>query len=459
MAGMSIVLLAGVALAQEVDWHRSDSNNDGVVDHQDLYNLHKVWQVSGQPLSPADSVWSLVGEDIYRFEGNVGIGTTTPGEKLDVRGAIRSDDPAGEGTVTLFADPDGGIVEVTNPLGGSAARLWTMPSGAGLLTLHDPEGYRQTSLFSGEYGGEIEILNQAGSRASYFWADAGGGYVDVQNAEAQLAGSMWVTDAGGGTVTLYDGGVIALFPPGDETLRAQLSANSNAVGDLWLYGPNTSPNVSLTATEGNNNHGAVSVYDSEGYARAQLFVDSSGDGQLALENSKGILTAGIATDDSGGSVVWASQSCSVADHPSLPDSKIVYSALEGREAAIYCRGAVRLEQGRAVIELPEDFVALASPGTLTVQLTPGSLNSQGLAFETLGKGRIEIGELGGGTGSYPVHYLVHAERTGYENHKAVVSAEEFSQVFAAQAPVSAKPMAARRSSPTRSTARSTLGKP
>ncbi|HEQ60584.1 MAG TPA: hypothetical protein ENN74_03140, partial [Firmicutes bacterium] len=444
---MSIVLLAGVALAQEVDWHRSDSNNDGVVDHQDLYNLHKVWQVSGDPLSPADSVWSVVGNDIYRFEGNVGIGTSTPGEKLDVRGAIRSDDPAGQGTVTLFADPHGGIVEITNPSGGSAARLWTMPSGAGLLTLYDPEGYRQTSLFSGEYGGEIEILNQAGSRASYFWADAGGGYVDVQNADAQLAGSLWVTDAGGGTVTLYDGGVIALFPPGDEVLRVQLSANSDAVGDLWLYGPNTNPNVSLTATNDNSNHGAVTVYDSKGYARAQMYVDANGNGFVGPVSPKGTLSAGIGFDTSGRSTLWANQAYLIEDHPAEPDAKIVYSTLEGREAAIYCRGAVSLEAGRAIIELPEDFVALASPGTLTVQLTPGSLSSKGLAFETLGKGRIEIGELGGGTGSYPVHYLVHAERAGYENHKAVVSAEEFRRVFAAQAPVSAKPMAARRSSP------------
>ncbi len=491
--GCFLFLPVGLGLAQDVDWHRSDSNNDGVVDHQDLYNLHQVWQVSGPPLSQADSVWSVVGDDIYRFDGNVGIGTSTPNEKLDVRGAVRSDDPEGNGTATLYADTYGGIMEVANPSGTSAARMWVLgPSGAGLLTLNDPDGNRLTSLFSDDYGGvteiknatghtvvnvwtqesgeglltlydsqgtwrtsltgdgELELYDSQGYRKMSLYSDPDGGFVDAENSAGALAASLWVGPSGAGFLTLHN-------PQGEP--RVQGSVNSAGSGDLRLDGPNGNENVSLASISADANRGVISVSDPDGTPRAQLYVDENGDGQLALVNSKATSTAGIGTDDSGRSIVWAGQSCSVADHPSLSGSKIVYSSLEGREAAIYCRGSVQLEQGRAVIELPEDFVALASPGTLTVQLTPGSLSSKGLAFETLGKDRIEIGELNGGTGSYPVHYLVHAQRAGYEDHKAVVSAKEFSQAFPAPAALAAKPMTSRRPvSAVKATARSTLRK-
>jgi hypothetical protein len=109
------------------------------------------------------------------------------------------------------------------------------------------------------------------------------------------------------------------------------------------------------------------------------------------------------------------------DYPNRPGFQIVYASLEGPEAAIYHRGTVSLSNGRATIDLPEHFTALASPGSLTVQLTPESLDSQGLGFRRVGEGRLEIGELHGGRGSYDVHFLAHAVRRGYENYQPVVA--------------------------------------
>ena len=74
---------------------------------------------------------------------------------------------------------------------------------------------------------------------------------------------------------------------------------------------------------------------------------------------------------------------------------------------------------------PEHFVALANPDSITVQLTPGSLDSQGLGFSTIHDGRIDIGELRKGKGSYDVHYVVHALRRGYEDRQPVIAADEF----------------------------------
>ena len=133
---------------------------------------------------------------------------------------------------------------------------------------------------------------------------------------------------------------------------------------------------------------------------------------------------------SGQGVVFGDIKSFIVEHPTRPGYKIVYISLEGPEAGMYDRGIVQLIDGRATIELPEHFAALANEQTITVQLTPGSLDSKGLAVGSIREGWIEIGELAGGTGSYDVHYLVHAVRRGFEDHQVVITEEEFKAQFA-----------------------------
>jgi len=66
-------------------------------------------------------------------------------------------------------------------------------------------------------------------------------------------------------------------------------------------------------------------------------------------------------------------------HPNKPDKDIVYTSLEGPKAAVYIRGTSRLDNGRTIIKLPEHFTAVAAEDTITVQLTPRSASSKGLA--------------------------------------------------------------------------------
>jgi hypothetical protein len=54
-------------------------------------------------------------------------------------------------------------------------------------------------------------------------------------------------------------------------------------------------------------------------------------------------------------------------HPTKPGMKLLHGSLEGPEHGVYVRGKL---SGTNVIELPEYWVKLVDPDTVTVQLTP-----------------------------------------------------------------------------------------
>ncbi|HKD10780.1 MAG TPA: hypothetical protein VKE50_01850, partial [Thermoanaerobaculia bacterium] len=60
----------------------------------------------------------------------------------------------------------------------------------------------------------------------------------------------------------------------------------------------------------------------------------------------------------------------VEPHPRDPKKVILYSSLEGREVGTYFRGTVTAVNGRAMIEVPEDFRIVTAEEGLTVQVTP-----------------------------------------------------------------------------------------
>jgi hypothetical protein len=106
----------------------------------------------------------------------------------------------------------------------------------------------------------------------------------------------------------------------------------------------------------------------------------------------------------------------VADHPTDPTKSIVYVSLEGPEDGIYIRGTAQLQDGGAVIELPEHFRLIASEERLTVQLTPLGEWLQLYVVEKSPK-RIIVHEANGKSGQFD--YLVMGIRKGYENHQVI----------------------------------------
>lgn len=109
----------------------------------------------------------------------------------------------------------------------------------------------------------------------------------------------------------------------------------------------------------------------------------------------------------------------VVPHPVDPGSEIHYVVIEGPEVGVFVRGTAELREGRAVVALPEHFAHVASPQGLTVQLTPRSADSRGVAATRLSVRELELVELGGGRGSYAVDWNVQGVRMGREDFHAV----------------------------------------
>lgn len=105
--------------------------------------------------------------------------------------------------------------------------------------------------------------------------------------------------------------------------------------------------------------------------------------------------------------------------PDRPGTMIQYACLEGPEVAAYVRGSAELINGSATITLPDHFTSIVLEDTITVQLTPRSASSMGLAATDVALTGIEVRELLKGTGSYRFDYLVTGVRRGYRNYTPV----------------------------------------
>ncbi len=109
----------------------------------------------------------------------------------------------------------------------------------------------------------------------------------------------------------------------------------------------------------------------------------------------------------------------VIEHPKNPNKKIVYACIEGPEAAVYTRGTSKLVNGEVWIPFNDNFSLIIIEKSITVQLTPLSADSKGLAVIEKSQKGIRIKELYNGSGNYEFDYIVQAVRSGYEDFQVV----------------------------------------
>jgi hypothetical protein len=272
--------------------------------------------------------------------------------------------PNGKGNILLSyltANPDHGFLAVQNADGASRADIFVNAQSEGVIRVANAAGQFGAVLTAGNNGGLVSVTNADGNVNGLISAGSGGGLVSASDAAGNVGGLL---------STGSNGGIVS-------------AGRGSAIGALMAMG---------------SNGGSLSVLDKNGNVKVGLLITASNQGRI-----------------------FADVKNFVVDHPLRPGLQIVYASLEGPEAAIYHRGIVGLSNGRAIIELPEHFTALASPGTLTVQLTPESLDSEGLGFRRVDASHLEVRELHHGQGTYDVHFLVHAVRHGYEDYEPVVA--------------------------------------
>jgi hypothetical protein len=180
---------------------------------------------SWQPLPPSATVWAVSGANIYNTNtGNVGIGTTTPTAKLDVRGG-------------MLVDSSSGSLRIGYP---SSANQWhfnTMNGGADLQLW---ENAVNTVRMYFKAGGNIGI----GTTAPAARLDILGGNWDTASTEGDLRiGNatyrlkIGVATGGGGAghaTIAAQGGVNLLSLGAGTTLATQRTLTITGAGDVGI---------------------------------------------------------------------------------------------------------------------------------------------------------------------------------------------------------------------------------
>lgn len=294
---------------------------------------------------------ALVTGSVYD-NGNVGIGTTSPSYRLDVKGGIRS-------TASITK---------TNSSGSARAIMTAVSSGDGFIATYGANGNSNASL---------------GNLSGY----SNNGYLNVANSSGTSVCGIYANTSGRGRMDLRNAA---------GNTRIVSTAHSTDTGIVETYGANGNLNAAMTTLASSANNGFVAVHDSSGALQAGMYVSSSGSG-----------------------VVFGDTKSFRVPNPDRKGTDIWYASLEGPEAAAYLRGTARLVRGKGMITIPRHFRAVATPKRMTVQVTPLSADSSGLAVIRKSLEGVEVRELNGGTGSYEFDFMITAVRRGHENFKVV----------------------------------------
>ncbi len=348
------------------------------------------------------------------------------GDKGDT-GDVGPVGPQGEQGLTGPQGPTGpkgdkGDTGATGPTGPQGPQGATGPQGPAGPTLGIYDSLGLTSS-----GGRA--AGDAGGRSLYNLGNVGIGTASLAS-KLTVQGDLRTNDSSGNRL-------------------CWLSYVTGGGGFIGTYGPNGNLNARFTSVTGYLNNGAVCLHDSSGSERARMLVDTPGcgyaelngtngnrniwltypsgysnHGYIAACDSSGNNQAGMYVDSSGNGIVYGDTKSFRVANTSQPGTEIWYTCPEGPEAAAYVRGTTRLTNGRAEIILPDHFVAVASPQQITVQVTPLSGESRGLAVVEKTVSRFVVRELTNGDGTYDFDYMVMAVRKGHEDYRVIRSALE-----------------------------------
>jgi len=255
----------------------------------------------------------------------------------------------------------------------------------------------------------------------------GGVFSGLNFVETAVADGRLFLKAGGnvGIGTTDPLSLLSVAIPG-ESEKVQIGANPGGAGFVLLLGPNAVPHVQVSFQTSAPDGGAIGIAGPLGLPIIELTGNaaSADSGVVAVTDAAGAranqVKASMFVDPTTGvGTIVAGVKNFRVPNPSQPDTDIVYACIEGPEAAAYVRGTAHLINGSGAISLPDHFVTVVEPDSMTIQLTPLSSDSRGLAVVHKDSDNIAVRELQQGTGSYDFDWEVKGVRKGHRNYKVV----------------------------------------
>ena len=287
-------------------------------------------------------------------------------------------------------------------------------------------GYvNSTSPGSGSSG--VRGINNGTNNNGYgvHGSHAGGGY-GVYGTSVTGRGLYGATSAGSGTTY----GVYGLSPSttGNGVFGWATSASGINYG---VHGISNSDTIGSAGVNGYSNDGMGvqggsitfrGVYGSSITGNGVYGVSSSSRGVLGYATGSGVNygVRGFTNSGSGygvyadGTFAATGAKLFIQPDPGDPSREIRFVCLEGNESGTYFRGTTRLENGRAYIEVPEEFRVVSEPTDLTVQVTARGPDA-GLWVESRDLNTIVVA----GNGDVEFDYFVNGIRRGFKDFRII----------------------------------------
>lgn len=354
---------------------------------------------------------NTTGTSSYALYASGGLGTYTS------RLTIGS--PTGVGFPQQFAADLGDKVSFW----GASGAHYGIGVQSGLLQIHSDVSASDVAFGHGSSAAFTETMRVKGNGNVGIGTSTPLGKLHVRSGNTYLdtigfGGTPSVDLAIGDTDTGFDSGgdgTLNLFANNVNLVRFTTTVADFRVAHQILNGAGTPRLVNFISGDvGQTNWGSPTAWRG-------LYSGGSTNGDMymgALNNAGNGFIGGIQKIGDTTSI-WGTSKSFVEVNPDDPSTDIVYTCLEGPEAAMYCRGTGQLVNGRARIDLPDHFRALAEEGSLTVILTPISYDSKGLAIGKKSLSGVEVGELAGGTGNYEFDWEVKAVRSRFNKYEVV----------------------------------------
>ncbi len=261
-----------------------------------------------------------------------------------------------------------GVVDTTSAGNFSAAvrgeNRGTGLPGIGVYGSHDGQGWGVYGSTEGGFGRGVfgEVLGTGGV-AGYFSNDSGTAvFADgVENNGSTAA----LTVVSGAQTMLIDGNEI------DSNSSAGLYFNNN--NDHHVLIANGGGNVAIGSTDVLGQKLSVESDELTTLRATNTRFGGTGISGISSNNGNGVEGFGTSQGAYGvfsvGDIGATGVKSFIQPHPSDPSKEIRFVCLEGNESGTYFRGSNSLVNGRAYIEVPEEFRLVTELDGLTVQLT------------------------------------------------------------------------------------------